>query len=217
MRVISHEHPKYQEKRKKMKGDMFNGAYYYSREIVELIIPRVETDRPWVTINIPGECEDHAIVFIHNNLKPDLYDWMKEYKDLILVCGVPETCDKVAHLGTPIYLPLSVDVEEVKKYRCMKTKKRALVGRANKVASTYVLPKTDRLVDMPRSELLRSMALYKEIYAVGRCAIEGMILGCRILPYDARYPDVNRWKVLDSRDAAKMLNEELKKWQIETT
>ena len=28
----------------------YNGAYYYSKEIVENIIPNVETERPWDTL-----------------------------------------------------------------------------------------------------------------------------------------------------------------------
>lgn len=67
----------------------WNGAYYYSCEIVKNIIPRVETDRNWVTINAMGMCKDHSIVFIHNNTRPQLYDWLKDYKDLVLVCGIP--------------------------------------------------------------------------------------------------------------------------------
>ena len=209
--IVSHNHPKYIEKRNGMKGDKYNGAFYYSKEITDIIIPLVETDRNWITINIPGEGVDHSIVFIHNNLNSKIYDWLSEYKDLVLVCGIPETCEKVSHLGKAIYLPLSVDVESVEKYRRPKTKKRAYVGRWNKQMGGYFLPKTDKLMDMPRDVLLGSMAEYEEIYAVGRTAIEGLILGCRLLPYDPRFLDVSRWKVLDSRDAARMLQEELDK------
>ena len=207
--IISHNHPKYQNKRQGLKGDRFNGAYYYSKEICDIIIPLVDTDRNWITINVPGEGVDHAIVFIHNNINPGIYDWLSEYEDLILVCGIPETCEKVSHLGKAIYLPLSVDVEEVKKYVRPKTKKRAYVGRWNKQQGGYFLPKTDKLMDMPRSSLLRSMAEYEEIYAVGRCAIEGLVLGCKILPYDPRFLDPGIWKVVDSREAAELLQAEL--------
>ena len=207
--VISHDHPKYKARRDAMKGDRYNGAYYYSKEIVEKIIPLVDTDRNWVTINIPGECKDHSIVFIHNNLTPQIYEWLSEYKDLVLVCGIPETCEKVAQWGTPIYLPLSIDTEEVKKYRRPKTRRRAIVGRSNKCLGSHVLPGTDRIFDMPRSDMLSLMAEYREVYAVGRCALEALVLGCSLLPYDERFPDVSRWKVVDSREAAQWLQKEL--------
>ena len=104
--IISHNSPGY---KKLNNASRWNGAYYYSKEIVKNIIPRVHTTYNWVTINT-NECADHSIVFIHNNLHPEHYDYLEQYKDLILVVGVPETLPKVAHLGKAIYLPLSVDV-----------------------------------------------------------------------------------------------------------
>ena len=47
-------------------SNKFNGAYYYSKEIVENIIPHVRTNYNWVTINI-NKSLPHSIVFIHNN------------------------------------------------------------------------------------------------------------------------------------------------------
>ena len=74
------------------------------------------------------------------------------------------------------------------------------------------MPKyADVLSGLPRNTMLQEMAKYKQLYAVGRLAIEGMILDCEILPYDPRFPDVDIWKVLDSKDAAKILQKELDK------
>ena len=53
------------------------------------------------------------------------------------------------------------------------------------------------------------MAEYEQIYAVGRTAIEAKILGCEVLPYDVRYPDPRMWKVIDNKDAAKLLQKKL--------
>ena len=103
-----------------------NGAYYYSKELVDNIIPYIKTDRDWVTVNAVGMCSDRAIVFIHNNLNPDRYEWLKDYKDLILVCGIKDTCEKVSKYGTAVYLPLSVDVEYVKQFRAKKGKRKNL-------------------------------------------------------------------------------------------
>ena len=97
--IIDHNNAVYQAKRDSIGDGRYNGAYYYSEEIVSKIIPNVDTDRNWVTVNVPGVGADHAIVFIHNNKKPQNYEWLSQYKDLILVCGVPQTVPKVEHLG----------------------------------------------------------------------------------------------------------------------
>ena len=130
----------------------------------------------------------------------------------MLVCGIPETVEKVSHLGKAIYLPLSVNIENVKKYKCKKTKEVAYVGRRSKrFAKGIKLPKNiDYIESMPPTKLLQEMAKYKKVYAVGRCAIEARILGCEVLPFDSRFPDVERWEVLDNKEAAKMLDKMLK-------
>ena len=53
------------------------------------------------------------------------------------------------------------------------------------------------------------MAEYETVYAVGRTAIEAKILGCKLKAYDPRFPKVSRWKILDNKKAAKMLQEML--------
>ena len=206
--IISHEHPAYILKWKNAKHNRFNGAYYYSKEIVDNIIPLVHTDRNWVTIQVIGACVPHSIVFIHNNLHPESYQWLSSYDDLILVCGIPETVEKVSHIGHAIYLPLSIDVPYVTQFKCEKTKDTAYVGRKDKRLK-YIFEDVDYLEGIPRDELLKKMAEYKHIYAVGRCALEGLALGCDILPYDDRFPDPSIWKVLDNRDAAYILQEKL--------
>lgn len=206
--IISHEHPEYIRKRGNMNGPgMWNGAYYYSQEICRNIIPNVETDRNWITINVQYRAFDHAVVFIHNNKTPENYNWLSRYKDLVLVCGVPETCAKVNRLGRAVYLPLSIDVQEVMTHAAEKTRERAFVGRPPKRSGITFEKDVDLIGGMPREQLLDEVAKYKEVYAVGRCAIEARALGCKILPYDPRYPDVDRWKVVDNLEAAAMLQE----------
>lgn len=207
MKIFSHESPEYTNTKP-------NGALEYSKEIVKYFIPNIKTDRNWVTINLAGYCFDHSIVFIHNNLTTELYEWLKDFDDLILVCSQPETMEKVKEYGHPIYLPLSVDVKEVEKYKTKKTKARAYAGRKGKYASRNAR-NCDRLEDLPREELLARMAEYYSVYAVGRTAIEAKILGCRIAKYDPRYPDINRWQILDSMDVVKILQEELDKAERE--
>ena len=214
-KIIDTTSKAYINKREQLGKARYNGAYYYSQEIVKNIIPSVKTDRNWITVNLNGIGCDHSIVFVHNNKKPENYNWLKDYKDLVFVCGVPETCEKVRHLGRVIYLPLNIDVADVEKYKTEKTLDTAYAGRKPKRMPGYVqgvnLPDVPCLEELPREELLTEMAKYKKIYAVGRTAVEAKALGCEVLPYDPRYPDPDVWKVLDNKDAAKMLQKELDK------
>lgn len=207
--IISHEHRKYIQKHGNIGKGRYNGAYYYSQEICRYIIPFVNTDRNWITINIPNIGVEHSIVFIHNNLHPENYDWLSKYNDLILVCGVPETVEKVSHLGKAIYLPLSVKVSEVEKFRCKKTEEVCYVGRKGKRIDIPFPTCTHFIEGLPREQLLRRVAKYRKAYSIGRCAIECMILGCEILPYDERFPDPSVWKVIDSSEAAEMLQKKI--------
>lgn len=201
--IISHLSKEYSRRNR------HNGAYYYSKEILKYFIPVVETDRNWITIKAGERACDHAIVFIHNNLRPERYDYLKKYKDLILVCGVPSTCDKVKHLGKTIYLPLSVDVEEVARFKRTDRKGVCYAGRRSKrkgldVSRVYCIE------DRSRGGFLRELARFEKCYAVGRTAIEAKILGLEVLPYDERFPDTELWQILDSKEAAKILNDKLK-------
>ena len=213
--IIDHTHPLYAKRRNAMTEDgKYNGAYYYSKEIVKNIIPNVKTDRNWITIRLP-EMQvhpDHSIVFIHNNRNPNYYSYLKDYKDCILVCSLPTTADNLRFYGRTIYLPLSIDVESVKKYRVKnKTKEIAYAGRKMKLSymNNRVPKGTEVLSGMPQSKLLREMAKYKTIYASGRTAMQAKVLGCEVLPHETNFPDSNFWKVIDNKDAAKMLQDKL--------
>lgn len=213
--IIDHTHPLYVRKRNHMTQDgKYNGAYYYSKEIVKNIIPNVKTDRNWITIRLPEMTEhpDHSIIFIHNNRNPNYYTYLRDYKDCILVCGLPQTAENLRFFGKTIYLPLSIDVEMVKKYRVKnKTKEIAYAGRKLKLSYTNnkVPEGTEILSGMTQSHLLREMAKYKKIYASGRTAMQAKVLGCEVLPHETNYPDSRFWKVVDNFDAAKMLQKML--------
>lgn len=203
--LIDHTYPAYRKRWLLNGKSRWNGAFYYSKEIVNNIMPLVETDRNWITINIPNVGCDHSIVFIHNNLHPEYYDWLEDYNDLVLVCGIPETCEKMSHLGKAIYLPLSVNVEEIQQFITEKTEESAFVGRKPKREGCVFPEDTHFIEGLPRKELLSRMANYRKVYAVGRTAIEAKVLGCEILPYDPRFPDPSRWQILDNKDAARIL------------
>ena len=218
--IIDHRNICYKKRWENAGVNKYNGAYYYSKEIVKNIIPNIKTDRNWITVNIPYHNNipqfdavgcDHAIVFIHNNLHPENYEWLSRYHDLILVCGIPETCSKVSHLGKAIYLPLSIDVAYVKRFEAVKTKPVAYVGRRSKAHSFPFPDGTDFICNMSRDDLLQAMAQYEHVYAVGRTALEAKCLGCKLLPYDKRFPDVSIWKVMDNSEAVDILQKELDK------
>ena len=194
------------------KDGKYNGAYYYSKEIVKNIIPHVKTDRNWITIRLPEMKvhPDHSIIFIHNNRNPNYYRYLKDYKDCILVCSLPTTADNLRFYGRTIYLPLSIDVKAVEKYKVKhKTKDIAYAGRALKLnyMNNRVPKDTTILSGMPQSKLLQEMAKYKTIYASGRTAMQAKVLGCEVLPHETNFPDSSFWKVLDNKDAAKMLQQ----------
>ena len=207
--IIFHETEAY----KRMNASHLNGAYYYAKEIYENIIPKIRTKRPFVLLHITGKCFDNAIVFVHNNLNPERYLWMLPYKNLIFVCSQESTMkfmiDAFPKAHT-IYLPLSVDVDYVKKFKVKrKTKDTAYVGRAGK-PNVKDLPKDiDYLSGLEREDLLKAMAKYKNIYAVGRCAIEGKILDCNILSFDERFPDTEIWQILDNKDVIEYFQQKL--------
>lgn len=213
--IIDHTHPLYVAKYKTLtNGNQYNGAYYYSKEIVKNIIPNVKTDRNWITIRLPEMTvhPDHSIIFIHNNRNPNYYSYLKDYKDCVLVCGLPKTVENLSYFGKAIYLPLSIDVKAVEKYRVKnKTKEIAYAGR--KIKLEYMnnrVPKgTEILSDMPQSKLLREMAKYKKIYASGRTALQAKVLGCEVLPHETNFPDPRFWKVIDNKEAAKILQEKI--------
>lgn len=214
--IIDHTHPLYVKKRRSMTSDgKYNGAYYYSREIVKNIIPRVKTDRNWITIRLPEmkDHPDHGIIFIHNNRNPNYYSYLRNYKDCVLVCSLPHTAENMRFFSEKvIYLPLSVNVESVKKYKVQKkTKEAAYAGRKLKLSymNNRVPSDVDILSGMPQSKLLKEMAKYKTIYASGRTAIQAKVLGCEVLPHETNFPDSSVWKVLDNKDAADILQHKL--------
>lgn len=208
--IFSHKDLAYQQRF--VGRNRFNGAYYYSREIIKNFIPYIKTDYNWVTVNIPGRCWNHSIFFVHNNLHPDLYDWLRNHDDLILVCGLPETAETMAKRlpkHCSIYLPLSIDTEYVDQFRSPKSKNAAFCGRLAK--QTDNLPNgIDIIGNIPREEMLKEMAKYETVYAVGRTALEAKSLGCKIGVYDSRFPDPDFWVVKDNSEARQMLQERLK-------
>lgn len=196
---------------------MHNGAYYYSQEIVRNIIPNVTTNRPWDTMGMKClRSADHAIIFLHHCRSWDkVYDWLYKYKDQIYICSTMPTYEWAIERGhQAIFLPLSVDVEYVKQFKTKKTKRACYAGNRWAFKRKYENENIPDYVDFPppnleREELLKFIAPYRELYAIGRCAIEGKILGCEIKPFFPVYPDPDYWKVLSNQEAAQLLQKAL--------
>lgn len=208
--IINHERPEYLKAAARIGKNKYNGAYYYSKEICDSIIPNIRTDRNWITVNLRADkigC-DHAIFFVHNHPHcPEWYEWLTEHKDLIMVCSSHKDMPKIEHIGKPVFLPLSVDIEYVKKFRTEKTKDVAFAGRPEKAYGCRLPRDIDYISLLPREEFLSELAKYKRVYAVDRVAIEARILGCEVIPYD--YESVDTGEIIDTSEAVRMLQEEL--------
>lgn len=187
-----------------------NGAYYYSKEICENIIPRVKTDRSWITVNSEHKCTDHAIVWIHNNEAPDHYDHLVNYKDLILICVFPSTLRAMIERHPKchcIYLPLSIDIDYVKKFKAKrKTKSTCYFGRMAKCPLEIAEnEKIDKIYGNSRDDLLTKVSKYKTVYAVDRCALEAKALGCKVIPCCLEYNKGDKFALIDNKETAKEL------------
>ena len=205
--IIDHTHPAYIRARDRIGKSRWNGAYYYSKEICEFIIPKIETDRNWITINIHKEqvgC-DHAIVIIHNHFHPERYEWLKKYDDLILVCAAEQDMEELGHLGKTIFLPLSIDVEYVRQFIRPKTREIGYAGRLEKKGK--LPPEADIISKMERKEFLSTLATYRKVYCVDRVELEAKVLGCEVLHNNI--PSFAPEEVIDIRDAAVMLQKAL--------
>lgn len=200
MKIISHLSPEYL----KLPITHDNGAFYYSKELLENIVPKIKTKRNWILINAEGKCFDNSIVIIHNNKNPERYQWLEKYKNLILVCSQPKTLKKLIEMHPKfhsIYIPLSIDTNYVKKFRVKKkTKETGYFGRIVKCPDYIKDDETiDKIYGLDRDKLLKTLAKYKKVYAIGRCALEAKCLGCEVLTHEGEYEGVD-FELLDNKD-----------------
>lgn len=205
MQVISHKDKSYNP-------PCENGANIYSQLICKYFVPNIKTNRNWVTINC-GKAVDNSIVFIHSNLNTEKkYAFLMNYKNLILVCSQKSTCKAVENLGKTIYLPLSIDLDYIKSFRSnIKDRQCCYASRKGKCGMDALPKYIDYLYDIPHEELLRRMAHYLYVYAVGLTALEAKALGCNVLPYDQRFPDPSVWVVRDIKQMIDIFQTELDK------
>ena len=203
-KIFSHLSPEYIEECKLHDIKPDNGAYYYSKELLENVVPYIKTDRDWVLVNVRKQCCDRAIVFIHNNKNPERYYWLEGYKDLILVCSQPKTLKNMIEMFPKyhcILIPLSIDVEYVKNFKPKrKTKDTAYFGRIVKCPEEILNnDKIDKLYSEDRETLLRTVGKYRNVICIGRCALEAKALGCNTIPHEGEYEDID-FVLLDNKE-----------------
>lgn len=208
----------YVRKWEALESGKWNGGYYYSMDIENHIAPKIETDRP---INVLGvkTCggTNRMLVFIHNYLDASDYFWMRKFDDVIIVSSDYNVEKPLLDVKLRvIHLPLSVNVAEVAKHKITKkTQEECYVGNQwafkKQELQELVPPEVHRFGEMPRERMWDTIAKYKYVYAIGLCAIESRILGCRLKMSRYRYPDPEEaFKVFDLDEAAQCLNEGLK-------
>lgn len=198
---FSHLSPEY----KALNLPKTNGAYWYSKELIENILPKIKTERPFVTINLRPFCLDNAIVFIHNNIDQSGYEWLKGYKNLICLCSkIKALCNLVEMLPKAhiVYLPMSIDTSYVKQFKAKrKTKSTCYFGRLATVPKN--LPKDVKILgNNEREASLKEVAKYKTVYATGRCLLEAKCLGCKTISTSEQ---TGSEELLDNKDAIKLL------------
>lgn len=214
--LITHDDPVFQKMRDDLGIHAHNGGYYYSKEIVDNIIPSVQTDRSWITVCIKDKIMPHSIFFVHATETFEQYEWMKALPemDIIAVCSKKSSMlyfEKLRCVSHTIFLPLSVDTKYLKQFKQKKkTKDTCFYGNKWPSRVQYVLPEVSSAphIQGAREECLEELAKYKQCYAIDRCALEAKTLGVNVLPTDARFnPDI--FRVYDNKEAALILQSQL--------
>lgn len=186
-----------------------NGAYWYSKEIEDIILPHIDRKIFIVTAGAKlynaFEIIDNAVVVCHDNRSPKNSYGSLFNKNILWICSKHSTVKLMESYGErAAYVPLSINAEYVKTFKTKKTKDTAFVGNSWGFKRSYLnsLPKDiTQLSNLERDDMLREMAKYKKVIAEGRCLMEAQVLGCdceapKYKDLESVYVDV-----LDSNDA----------------
>lgn len=188
-----------------------NGAFWYSKEIEEIILPELSHLNLFVVTagatllnskNIP----DGAVVICHDN-RTTVSSYRKLFrKGVLWVCSKHSTVATLEKAGEKaIYIPLSIDTQYVAQYKQKKkTKDTAFVGNAWAFKKDYLASLPENIVqlsDMERVDLIREMAKFKNVIAEGRCLMEAQVLGCKTQVPKYENLEAVYVEALDSRDA----------------
>lgn len=167
-----------------------NGSYFYSKEIEDIILPKLKDLNVFVVtagaiLYRKYEIPDGSVIVCHDNRETKKSYGKFFGKNCLWICSKHSTVDTLESYGEKaLYVPLSIDTHYVAKY---KRKRRpgntAFVGNAWGFKKEYLenLPKDIvQLSDMERLPLIKEMAKYKRVIAEGRVYLEAMILGCKV-------------------------------------
>lgn len=214
--IQDHTTKEYLRARRRLSRGKFNGALFYSKEIVESFIPNIETDYHWQTIN-HQKAPDHCIVFVHSNNALGRYDYLLKYKDIILVCSTNHSVSQLQKRGHKqvIYVPLSIDTDYLDKFKC--EQKNGTVACGNVWAFTqsmkdfFRLNKIKHYHDIPRVSLLEIIGKSEKVFAIGRTAMEAIYLGAEVIQPEKEYPVEKYDTYFSQSDAIKIMQKELDK------
>lgn len=214
MIIQDHNTEEYKQRYDSITTGKHNGAYYYSKEIIENFIPNIITDYNWQTI-YHNKAPEHCIVFVHSNNNLALYNYLLQYDDVILVCSTKHSQEQLLLKGHKqvIYVPLSIDVEYLSKFKS--ETKRGTIACGNvwaftAVTKTYFIQnKIPHYHDLERDELLTKMGNTKTVYAIGRCAMEAIYLGANVIQPDKEYPVEKYDTYYTQTDAIRIMQEQL--------
>lgn len=188
-----------------------NGAYWYAKEIEEIILPEVGDLNLY--INTVGallydrlEVPQGAVIVCHDNVNT-IKTYIKLFRlGILWVCSKQSVADLLKEKGeTAVYIPLSVDTHYVAKFkRKKKTEDNAYIGNAWAFKKNYLesLPDdVDQIYGLERDDLLTEMSKYKNVIAEGRCLIEAKVLGCKTSRPTYEAVNVIDREVFDTREA----------------
>lgn len=217
MLILGTKSPVYRHWRDRQSHGKENGAYYYSKEIEENILPELNLDMFFVTagaaLYTPRQLPDGAIVICHDNRSTRQSYGSLFGKGIIWVCSKHSTVETLEGYGEKaVYVPLSIDTEYIKQFKRKKTKDIAYVGNAWDFKREYLnnLPSDiEQLSGMARVKLLEEMAKYKRVIAEGRCLMEAQVLGSKTEVPKYEHAEAVYVEALDNREAVKYWREAL--------
>mgnify|MGYP003509219024 CR=1 FL=1 len=173
-----------------------NGAYWYAKEIEELILPTFNAlpicvvtagAKLYTSRDIPAG----SVIICHDNRSTFKSYWKLYGRGNLWVCSKHSSVDTLKAKGeNAVYVPLSIDTGYIKQFKLKKrTKDTAFVGNAWGFKKSYLKslpPDSTQLSDMPREALIKEMAKYKHVIAEGRCLMEAQTLGakCEVPQYN---------------------------------
>lgn len=201
-----------------------NGAYWYAKEIEDIILPKINKKIFIVTAGAKLynslEIPEGAVVVCHDNRTTKKSYGFLFNKNILWLCSKISTVKTLQESGEKaVYIPLSINTEYVKTFKTKKTKDIAFVGNSWGFKKSYLnsLPKDIvQLSNLERDDLLKEMSQYKKVIAEGRCLMEAQALGCKCEVPKYKNLESVFVDVLDSNDAVHYWEEALKN-ELENT